>query len=49
MVGEKLELAYSLISDLKKLNHVDGVSKLEKKIQQEIKFLLKIQVLFINE
>ena len=44
LIDEKLKLANNLVQSLQPLNGIDGVSKLEKKIKQEIKFLQKIQV-----
>ena len=43
MIEDKLKLAHNLISDLESVINVSGVSKLEKKIRQEIKFLQKLQ------
>ena len=42
MIEDKLKLAHNLISDLESVINVSGVSKLEKKIRQEIKFLQKL-------
>jgi len=42
MIEEKVKLAEDLIKKLEPVSNVDGVSKLEKKIRQEIKFLQKI-------
>jgi hypothetical protein len=43
VIGDKLKLANDLVNNLKVANSVEGVSKLEKKIKQEIKFLQKVQ------
>ena len=43
LIEEKVNLAEDLIRKLEPVSNVDGVSKLEKKIRQEIKFLQKIQ------
>jgi len=43
MIEDKLKLANGLISNLEQMKEVDGVSKLEKKIRQEMKFLKKLQ------
>ena len=43
LIEEKLKLASGLISSLESMNQLDGVSKLEKKIRQEMKFLQKLQ------
>ena len=43
LLDEKLRMANNLVQSLHPLKGIDGVSKLEKKIKQEIKFLQKIQ------
>ena len=43
VIDDKLKLANELVNKLKVVKDVDGVSKLEKKIKQEIKFLQKIE------
>lgn len=40
-LGEKIASGHSMIERLKLMNKIDGIDKLIRKIQQEIKFLEK--------
>lgn len=42
LTDEKIELGEKLIKDLSSLEKIDGVPKLQRKINQELKFFKKV-------
>lgn len=42
LTDEKIELGEKLIKDLSNLEKIDGVPKLQRKINQELKFFKKV-------
>lgn len=47
LTDEKIDLGEKLIKDLSSLEKIDGVSKLQRKINQELKFFKKVSQLFL--
>lgn len=43
LAQEKIILGENLIKSLQKHNDIEGVTKIERKIQQELKFLKKVK------
>lgn len=44
LTDEKIELGEKLIKDLSSLEKIDGVPKLQRKINQELKFFKKVNL-----
>lgn len=42
-INNRIQLGQGLLADLKDFGHVDGIKKLDKKLEQEIKFLEKLK------
>lgn len=48
LTDEKIDLGEKLIKDLSSLEKIDGVPKLQRKINQELKFFKKVNQLFLK-